>query len=196
MLLLRDRLEAVPLMSLQTGVEVGRTQKAIIDPRRMNIVAFYCDGPHIDIHPAVIHVSDIREFSNIGMIIDSADSIMSPDELVRLQEVLKFRFELEGKRVVEEGGHKLGKVDDYTVDSQSFYIQKLHIRPNLWQSFSAAEMLIDRSQIVRVTDSEIIIKRATVQDHAHDEAAHRLAIDNPFRKAHPQPEVAKSQTDS
>lgn len=189
MLLPRDRLLNLPLMSLQTGTQVGVATKHIIDPRRLSIVAFYCEGPLIDFQPAILHASDIRELSSIGLIIDGSDNIMPPDDLVRLQEILDYKFELEGRQVVEEGGHKLGRVVSYTVDSESFFIVKLHVKPTLLQSLGRAELLIDRTQIKAINDKQIVVKRATVQDN--ERAFARLpVIDNPFRKPqHGMPEA-------
>lgn len=155
----------------------------IIDPRRLSIVAFYCEGPLIDFSPAILHTSDIREFSSIGLIVDSADNIMPPDDLVRLREVLNYNFELEGKLVVEEGGHKLGKVGGYTIDSDSFYIVKLHVRPTLLQSLGRAELLVDRTQIREINDKHIVVHKATVVEGEKAQFAPLPTIDNPFRKA-------------
>jgi len=168
-------------MSLQTGTQVGVTGKPIIDPRELTIVAFYCEGPLINFQPAILHVEDIRENSEIGIIIDSSENIMPPDDLVRLNEVLNFHFELEGKQVIQDDGHKLGKIADYAVDVDSFYIVKLHIKPTLLQSLTAAEHIIDRSQIKSITDKEVIVRTATVADK-QPAAVKRPPMDNPFRK--------------
>lgn len=162
----------------------------IIDPRRLNIVAFYCEGPLIDFSPAILHTTDIREFSSIGLIVDSADNLMPPDDLVRLKEIMDYHFDLEGKQVVEEGGHKLGKVGGYTVDSESFYVVKLHVRPTFLQSLGRAELLIDRTQISEINDKQIVVRRATVQDEERPRFASLPSIDNPFRKSsHSMPEA-------
>lgn len=183
MLLPRERLLNLPVMSLQTGTQVGTAVRHIVDPRRLNIVAFYCEGPLVDFNPAILHVSDIREFSSIGLIVDSADNIMPPDDLVRLKEILDYNFELDGKQVIEEGGHKLGKVGGYTVDSESFYIVKLHVRPTLLQSFGRAELLIDRTQIREINDKHIVVQRAALEHTEKSRFAPLVPIDNPFRKA-------------
>ena len=165
----------------------------IIDPRRLNIVAFYCEGPLIDFSPAILHTTDIREFSSIGLIVDSADNLMPPDDLVRLKEIMDYHFDLEGKQVVEEGGHKLGKVGGYTVDSESFYVVKLHVRPTFLQSLGRAELLIDRTQISEINDKQIVVRRATVQDEERPRFASLPSIDNPFRKSsHSMPEAHSS----
>jgi sporulation protein YlmC with PRC-barrel domain len=180
-------------MSLQTGTQVGMAVGHIIDPRRLNIVAFYCEGPLIDFSPAILHTTDIREFSSIGLIVDSADNLMPPDDLVRLKEIMDYHFDLEGKQVVEEGGHKLGKVGGYTVDSESFYVVKLHVRPTFLQSLGRAELLIDRTQISEINDKQIVVRRATVQDEERPRFASLPSIDNPFRKSsHSMPEAHSS----
>src|SRR5688572_1495139 len=121
MLILKDRLQAMPVMSLQTGAKIAETDQFIIDPRQLKVVAFYCKGPRLDVNPAILTVSDIREISSIGVIVDSADVLVGPEDLVRMQDVLGFKFELDGKGVIDESGHKLGQVINYTLDSDSLY---------------------------------------------------------------------------
>jgi len=177
-------------MSLQTGTQVGSAVGHIIDPRRLSIVAFYCEGPLIDFTPAILHIADIREFSSIGLIVDGADNIMPPDDLVRLKEIMDYKFEIEGKQVVEDGGHKLGKVSGYTVDSESFYVVKLQVRPTFLQSFGQAELLIDRTQIREINDKQIIVRRATIQEEERARFSPMPNLENPFRKAsHTVPEA-------
>ncbi len=190
MLILRDRLLNTPIMSLRTGSQVGVATSPIIDPRRLHIVGFYCEGPGIEFKPAILHTADIREFSDIGIIIDDADDIMESDGLVRLQEILDFEFELEGKKVEDDGGMKLGKVSDFATDIASFLIIKLHVQPSLFQSFGSAEHLIDRSQIVTITDDKIVVRRPTVKEESHAVRMAKGMVDNPFRKAKPQAEAA------
>jgi sporulation protein YlmC with PRC-barrel domain len=179
-------------MSLQTGSQIGTAVSHIVDPRRLNIVGFCCEGALIDFSPAILHVTDIREFSSIGLIVDSADNIMPPDDLVRLKEILDYQFELEGKQVIEEGGRKLGKVGGYTVDSESFYIVKIHVKPTLLQSFGRAELLVDRTQIREINDKQIVVRRATIKDEEQTHFTPAPAIDNPFRKAPRMPEAHSS----
>lgn len=192
MLVLKDRLFNVPIMSLQTGAEIARTDRAIIDPRQLTIVAFYCQGPKLDVNPAVLHIDDIREYGSLGFIVDSADNLMSPTDLVRLQQVLNFNFTLEGKQVVEENGRKVGKVSNFTVDTRSFYITQLEVQQGFMQSLTMASVVIGRTQIVEITDKKIIVRSATIAKEAP--VAPKL-VDNPFKAAHPQTEVSHASGD-
>lgn len=178
MLILHQRLLSVPILSLQTGAPLGYTKEIIIDPRQLKVVAFYCEGQHIA-GPAVLHTSDIREFSPLGIIVDDADSLMPPDQLVRLQEVLDFRFDLLGKPVIDTQKLKLGKVEDFSVDAESFFVIKLQVRQSLLKNFMGANALIDRNQIVEVTDKQIVVHGNEVRHKAAEHAS--AIIQNPFR---------------
>src|SRR5215203_3364613 len=100
MLVRSDSLAAMAIVSIQTGSRLASIGEAIIDPRNLKVVALYCDGPALDVHPAVLHTEDIREVSDIGAIIDNTDDIMPLDDLVRLKEVTDLSFELLDKQVV------------------------------------------------------------------------------------------------
>jgi sporulation protein YlmC with PRC-barrel domain len=193
MLVLKDRVIDVPIMSLQTGDEIARTETPIIDPRQLVIVAFYCQGPRLDHSPSILHVEDIREVSSLGYIVDSAENLMPPDDLVRLKEILDLHFELIDKQVVEDTGRKVGKVIDYTVDTKSFHILQLKVAPGIWKALQTAEIIIGRRQIVEITDTTIVVKAPTVK--VEDTQAVPLTdhvVDNPFRQ--PPTEVAPTPT--
>jgi sporulation protein YlmC with PRC-barrel domain len=190
MLVLKERIVGVPVMSLQTGTQVAHTQSPIIDPRYLNIYAFYCDGPQLDSSPAVLHVEDVREVSSLGFIVDSADVLMSPDDLVRLKEVIGFNFELVGKLVVDDTGRKLGRVKNYTVDTAGFGVTQLSVAPSFWQAMGVAEVLIHRQQIVEVTDARIVVRSPSVKAEEPAAVVPKRVIDNPFRHPSPQPDAS------
>jgi uncharacterized protein YrrD len=197
MLVLKERVIDVPVMSLQTGNELARAIKPVIDPRQLKIVAFYCHGPGLDVDPAVLTIDDIREVSKLGYIVDDADVFMSPNDLIRLKPVLDFNFALEGKHVLEENGYKLGKVINYTVDTKSFFVMQLSVQPGLMHSWGVAEVLVGRTQIIEVTDSEVIVRSATVRDTAPAaKPINTPMVANPFKRRHAQPEVPHASAQS
>jgi sporulation protein YlmC with PRC-barrel domain len=190
MLVRKERFVDVAVMSLQTGSELARAIKPIIDPRQLKIVGFYCEGPNLDIKPAILTIDDIREISQLGFIVDDSGVFVSPDDLVRLKAVIDFGFALEGKHAIEENGRKIGKVASYTIDMESFFIMQLSVQPGLMQAWDTAEVLIGRTQIIEITDTSVIVRSATVHDRVP--AAKPLEapiVANPFKRRHPQPEV-------
>lgn len=192
MLLLGQRLIGTPVMSLQVGAKIATTVCAIIDPTNLQIIAYEVEGPLLDQSPSFIRIADIRELTSLGMIVDSSDELVSLDDVIKLKQVHDLDFQLVGLRVIDERSHKLGKVDDYIVDTDSFYIQQLSVRGGIIASLSTASTIIHRSQIVTITDTVITVKSTDkkLTSLATTGAIHRNYV-NPFRKpAEPQPEAA------
>lgn len=186
MLVLSKRLANVPIMSIQTGARIAVTNGPIVDPRTLQIVAFHCRGDSLDKNASVMHTADIREVSDLGYIVDSSDVIMDPNELVRLQEVLSYNFNLLDLPVIDDQKHKLGMIIDYATDLRDFRIYKLHVKRPLLSSLSTSELVIDRGQILEVNNKHIVVRSATVEDKEPtvvEKAQASLA--NPFRKPQP-----------
>lgn len=188
MLIPIDRLIGLPIMSLQTGTELARTTGVIIDPRQMKLAAFYVDGHLLEAHPSVLHPSDIREFSDIGLIVDNSERLMSMDGLVRLQEIIDFGFELKGTKVIDEQGRKLGKVADFALEPGDFTVQQLYTHQSILRSLGTMSNVIHRSQIVSVRNDQIVVKSPTVRDEAKGATASQPArpFVNPFRGSQPE----------
>ncbi len=178
MLIQKERLDQTPIMSLQTGAPIAQTSASIIDPRELKVIGFYCSGPRLDVNPAILLAEDVREIGSLGIIVDSADVLVSPDDLVRLRDVIGYRFRLEDKHVIDDAGYKLGKVTTYTLDNESLYVIKLQVHPGVWQSFGTTELIIDRSQIIQVTDHDVLVKSTRKKSAEHVAAP---VLENPFR---------------
>ncbi len=186
MLLLGERLLKTPVMSLQVGAKIAETIQPIIDPRKLSIAAYEVDGPLLDERPAYILISDIRELSDVGMIIDSSDELVGVDDVIKLKELLDINFSLIDMKVVDTRGHKLGKVEDYTIDTDSFLIQQISVRSSLIGSLATTGHMIHRSQITEISDTVITVKSGEkkLADLETEGAIHRT-YNNPFRKAPP-----------
>lgn len=167
-------------MSLQTGTELAVLGEPIIDPRKLTVVAFYVAGSRLDHEEALLYVSDIRELSDIGAIVDSSDVLMDKDGLVRLQEIIDFDFHLLGIKVEDEHGHHIGKVDDYSVEPETYSIQQIYTKPTLLHSFTSTTNIIHRNQIISVTNEKIVVKSPTITEGVKEASQ---AIANPFHTA-------------
>lgn len=189
MLIWKERLDNCPVMSLQTGGELGTVTEPIIDPRDLRIVAFYVVGPLLADSLSVLHTEDIREYGSLGMIVNDSDDIMAvSDELVRLKQIIDYKFSLIGMRVVDTQRKKLGKVSDYVVDSTSFLITKFSVKAPLLGGVGRSDLLIGREQIREINNDEIVVAAPTVKEHRQEKItpAPLPAFDNPFRSTRPE----------
>lgn len=157
MLKLTNSLLNQSVISLRSGGAVAQVDSAIVNPDNLKIEGFYC----IDTRSRellILLVQDIRDIVARGIVIDDHNVLVTAEELVRLKQVLELQFELIGKPVQTVKKQRLGKVNDYAVDDNSFYIQKLYVERSLLKSLSNGQLSIDRTEIVEVTDKRVIIK--------------------------------------
>ncbi len=180
MLLAGSKLINTPIMGLQTGTQLAITKAPIIDPNNLKIIAYEIDGALLVERPSFMRIADIREFSNVGMIIDSSDEFINTRDVVAIEKIYKLGFKLVGMNVVDESKHKLGKVNDYNVDIGNFTITQLNVSRGVLKSFAEPELLVHRSQIVEINDNSIIVRSTAKKLEKIDEPS-QLSYINPFR---------------
>ena len=145
------------VMSLRTGGEVAKVESAIIDPNNLKIVGFYCND-YFTKTKLVLLTQDIRDNIKQGLIVNDHEVLTEPEELIRLKPILELDFELLGKPVETVSKHKVGKVSDFAVDSETLYVQKIYVGPSLLKSLTAGQLSVDRNQIVEITNRRLVIK--------------------------------------
>jgi len=186
MLLPLERLLQTAVMSLQTGAELARVKHVLVDPRDLTVVAYELEGHNLDLHPSYLRPIDARELSQLGFIVDSNEEFVGADDVIRIQEVINFGFDLVGLEVIDNNKKKLGKVIGYSIDSGSFSVQQLSVKRPLLKSFGETELLINRSQIIEVSDK--IVKVASTDTKEPLKSPLR-DFNNPFRTTNVQPEA-------
>lgn len=187
MLLLGSKLLNLPVLSLQTGTKLAVTEKAIIDPADLTVVAYKVHSIRLLEKPSYLRVADIREISPIGVIIDSHEELVEADDVIKIKKLIDLDFDLMNIKVINEQKINQGHVLDYIIDSNSLYIKKLRVKQKFLSSFNKTEMLIDRTQIVEISKKYIMVKSGLTttkeEPKKHDQTTNFI---NPFRSPAPQ----------
>lgn len=181
----------MPVLSLHVGGMIASTNEAVIDPEDLRVIAYTLEGPIIKNDPEVgdiLDINDVREVSNTGLIVDSADRFVTREDVIRFDKVMDLNFNLVGLKVVTQNGKKIGKIIDYTLDSSTFMIYQLIVQRPFMSSLIDPELTINRSQIVEIDDYKVTIKHDKAQvkvPKAKKKAAEEEFVPNftnPFRK--------------
>lgn len=192
MLILGSRLIHTPIMSLQTGGRLAHTSHPLIDPSNLRIIAYEIEGPLLSERPAFLRTDDIREYGRLGMIVNGNDEFIGLDDVIKIKEVHDLKFPLIGLQVIDEHKHKLGKIDDYTLDTTDFVIQQLNVRRGLLRGITDTGLLINRSQIIEINNTTVIVKAPSIKSVEPVMQALRSDYVNPFRtpkSQQPKPET-------
>ncbi len=159
MLINGSKLNECPILSLHVGGEIARVTEPIVDPDSLKIIGFKLEGKMIrDDVGDILPMNSVREFSRMGMIVDSIDEFVKADDIIKIRDVLKLNFALPGLKVVTRKKVKLGKVLDYTVDIETWHVQQLIVQRPVMKAFFDPELVIPRKQIIEVDDYQVTVK--------------------------------------
>ncbi len=157
MLRLSQALVNKPVLSLRLGTQIAVAIKPIINPNNLKIEGFDCQDKYERNKKLVLVSGDIREIIPKGFVVNDHEDLAEPSDLLRLEGIIKLNFELIGKHVTTVSKTKLGKVTDYATDEGSLFIQKLYVGQSVVRSLTGGTLIIDRSQIVEITNRKIVV---------------------------------------
>lgn len=187
MLINGSRLFQTKILSLHVGGAIAQVSEVIIDPNTLKIIAFRVEGPLIrDGADDILPIASVREFSRLGMIIDSVDELVSEEEIIQIRDVLKLDFNLVGLKVITKKKVKVGTVSDYITHVDTWEVHQLVVQRPLIKAFLDPELIIPRSKIIEVDDYQVVIKDETEKSKhkARTEAPADFVPNfiNPFRE--------------
>lgn len=172
MLQLSKSLLNLSVLSMRLGGAIATAVEPIINPHNLKILGWWCKLPSQSTQHILLY-EDVREMLPEGLAVNDDGALSEPNELIRHQEILGVHFQLIDKEVRSKS-HKLGRVSDFAYDSGSLTIIKLYVSRPLTKLLTTEDMLIiDRSQIIEITDKYILVRDADVEvaDEADEEVA-------------------------
>lgn len=188
MLVANSRLLTLPILSVQDSGKIATISNTIIDPDSLKIIAFRLRGATNAEGGNILDVNSVREYSNMGLVIDSSDELISDNDVVKISKVIELNFSLIGLKVETKKGSKLGKVLDFTVTEDNFSVAQIIVKRPTIKSFLDSELTIPRSEIVEITDYKVIVRdeEKVIKERALNEDFIPNFV-NPFRKTEQAP---------
>ena len=148
-------------MSLRTGGQIAIASEPIINPHNLKILGWWC-SPRGARSRLVLLSEDVRELMSQGLAVNDDDALSSPEDLARHGDILNIKFQLIDK-TVRTKRQKLGKVGDFSYN-EGMFVQKLYVARPVTKIFSSQDtLLIDRTQILEVTDKYILVRDGEVK---------------------------------
>lgn len=154
-----------PVMSLRTGSQIALAVEPVINPHNLKVMGWWCKGASGKL--LVLLAEDIRELMPSGLAVNDEEALSTPEDLVRHKEILDIHFELMDKPVRTKR-QRIGKVSDYSYNDGMF-VQKLYVSKPLHKVFTTEDtIIIDRTQILEVTDHYILVRDTEIKATAEE----------------------------
>ena len=157
MLIEGSKLLKYPILSLHTASRIAEVKGLVIDPNFLKVVAFEISAVSSK-QRLVLEASSVREFSKMGMIVDSDEEFVEKDDVIKLKETIDLGFSLDNMKVVSKKKAMLGRIEDFIINTEDFQIMQLIVKRPIYKALIDPELVIGRSDIHEINDSEIIVK--------------------------------------
>jgi uncharacterized protein YrrD len=145
MLIELSLLNKLPVGSFDEGGLVGKVAKVIISRENAKILGFLVKLPGFLGQTKVASFEDIVSIDQAGIVLRSSEMLVDKDEIVRIDKLLKDRFELIGLKAIAKNKTSLGIVQDALFDSDSGDLMRLYIKKFF------KDYVFERSQIIEMT---------------------------------------------
>ena len=157
MLIEGSKLLKYPILSLHTASRIAEVKGLVIDPNFLKVVAFEISAVSSR-QRLFLEASSVREFSKMGMIVDSDEEFVEKDDVIKLKETIDLGFSLDNMKVVSKKKAMLGRIEDFIINTEDFQIMQLIVKRPIYKALIDPELVIGRSDIHEINDSEIIVK--------------------------------------
>ena len=184
MLVYASKIIGAPVLSVQAGGPIGAIESIVVDPDNLNVIAFKLGGASIGRDDNyILDVRSVREYSQYGFVIDDIDELVAPGDVLKIANVLEYNFSLINLKVETRKGSKLGKIIDYTLNSDNFMVQQIVVKRPAIKALIDPELLISRNEVVEVNDYKLIVKdeEKVIKEKAEKEDFVPNFV-NPFRE--------------
>lgn len=146
-----------PIMSLRTGGKIATAIEPLINPNNLKIEGFFCQDA-FEKKELILLAQDIRDTLPQGFAVDDHSVLAEPVDLIRHKKIIDIRYQLLGKPVIVSKRKRLGKVVDYAIEAETFYIQKLYVGQHLLKSLTNGQLSVTRDRIIEITPKHIKVK--------------------------------------
>ena len=157
MLIEGSKLLKYPILSLHTASRIAGVKGLVIDPNFLKVVAFEINAISSK-QRLFLEASSVREFSKMGMIVDSDEEFIEKDDVIKLKETIDLGFSLDNMKVVSKKKAMLGRIEDFIINTEDFQIMQLIVKRPIYKALIDPELVIGRSDIHEINDREIVVK--------------------------------------
>lgn len=154
------RLPGMPVLTLDTGVTIGRIARNVVDPDQKRVAALLVSLPRWWTK-RFLPIESVHAFGGHAVTVGSAEALIplkQDDSLAVL--LYEKRIPLLGSPVVTAGGELIGTVRDYEIE-RTGNISSLYVTEGMWRSLTAREHSVPGSALLALGKDAVIVTEET-----------------------------------
>lgn len=149
------KLIGLPVAAEESQSKIGQISQIVIDPENGRILGFLVKTGgsaswRIFAPTLALSIVDIKEWDPNGLVTESVDNLVNPNEIIRLKDVLDKNIDFLKMSAKTEAGKSLGQIEDLLIDTDTETIAKYYLKDLLGKS-----RVLPAEKIIKV-DKQII----------------------------------------
>jgi uncharacterized protein YrrD len=151
MLLELSKTKNLPVGALNEQKAVGLVEMPVVFADDAKVIGFLVKMKGVFQGKKVVSFSDVVDLDTKGLVINSADSLLAVDEILRIKDILKSGFKLVGLPARTKNKKYIGRISDVVIETTSGDIIRLYVQSLFDQR------IFERSMIHDITSKEVIL---------------------------------------
>lgn len=171
MFLQATHIDGLAVASVEKRKAIGAIEKIIVARTSGNILGFTVRPYGFFKKDLYLSENDILDIDKNGIVIRSEESLADISEIIRAKKILDDGFELIGLKAITKNKTKLGKIEDYVIQTNNLEITKYYL------SGFFSNRIIGSEKVHKITKKEIVFKDDIQLDVSEKEVNKALATD-------------------
>lgn len=145
-------LNQLPVGSFDEGGLIGKVIRTIISREDGRVLGFVVKRSGLFGETKIASFDDIISIDRSGVVLRSSESLVEKDEIIRIGEILKERFNLIGLKAVDKNKNNLGRVSDALINTDTGDIMRIYVKKFI------KDYVFEHSQIEEITLKNIVLR--------------------------------------
>jgi len=111
----------------------------------------------------VANASEITGAGTNFIMIETAEKVGAPDEIIRIKEVLDKDISLIESKVIDEDERYMGKIRDYSINLKTMRLERLYVATSGFLKIIPGDLMIPESDIVKIEKNRVIVRGGRVK---------------------------------
>lgn len=157
MLIQSSTILALPVAAMDSQGKVGHVKQIVIDPENGTLLGYSVKPIGLFTKDKILSQQDVVEIDKNGIVIRSEDDLLEPEEIIRINKIIKSNVGIIGQDSFTESKKFLGKVFDYILDTETQSIVKYYIR-NIFD-----EKIFPQEKVVEINKRGIFFSNDVIE---------------------------------
>ena len=118
----------LPVAASDTQTKIGEIREILTDPEGGQLLGFLVSNGGIFSAEKALSVTDVRDWDPQGIVTETIENLVDPQEIVRLKNALDKKVFLLKMKAKTESGKSLGEVEDFLIDTDTQSVVKYYLK--------------------------------------------------------------------